>query len=94
MMRYGIYLLLGALFVINIFVRKKVFAYNKKIQENNLIVKISDLVKGSNFQALISEQYPEHAELLIAYRKVMRNGLLLMLTVIGLLIILFLVSKS
>ena len=90
-MKATILLLLGALFVINLFFRVRMMKLFKQVKEHQLRIEFGDLLYGNKFNTLINNTYPEHADLLNKYRQSMMTGLgLIILVVAGLLIFLIL----
>ncbi len=85
-MKTIVFLLLGLLFGINIFIRKKLFDLNKIIHSNNISLSLGDLFHTKSFNDLIQNRYPDHADQLRTYRRTMIFGLGCIVLVVGALI--------
>lgn len=72
-----ILLFLGGLFVINIFFRIRLMKLLNEIKKHQIRIEVKDMISNNQFMNLIENTYPEHADLLIQYRKAMTTGLLL-----------------
>lgn len=88
-MKQPLLLILGILFVINVFFRIRVMKLMNQIKQHQLRIEMKDLLSSARFDHLTSEVYPEHADLLKNYRNSMLAGLGLIVAVVFAFVIYF-----
>ncbi len=54
-----------------------------ELKKHNLRIEIRDFLSSDNFKELINNKYPNHAELLIKYRKSMLLSIVLIVLVVS-----------
>ncbi len=75
-----IYLFLGMLFVLNLFLRVRLMKLQKPIQENKILLGWKQVASKAKAQELIDAKYPEHEALIHNYTGIMRQGIYLLIT--------------
>lgn len=82
MSRQFILLCLGLLFVINLFFRVRLMKIIKEIKREEIYFDTGEILSTRRFQALITNRYPQYADLLKRYRQSMLFGLVLIVIVV------------
>lgn len=93
-MKQPLLLILGVLFVINIFFRVRVMKLMKQIKEHELLIQPQDFLSNARFYNLTNNVYPDHAELLVKYRNAMMAGLGLIVAVVVAFVLYFLIQAN
>ncbi len=75
-----IYLFLGMLFVVNLFLRVRLMKLHKPIRQNQILINWKQVISKSKAQDLIDNNYPEHEELIHNYTGLMRQGIYVLIT--------------